>query len=282
MDIVRFTSAYGTWLARRDQGHKVVIGRDGRISGPMVSQMVVQTLSALGFEVVDLGLSTTPTVEMAVVAESAAGGIILTASHNPREWNALKLLNARGEFISGEDGAEILSIAEREDFAYVPIDRLGQIRSGNDAMRHHFDAILAHDLVDAGAIASRDFRVVVDAVNSTGAIYVPELLKALGVRPENIILLNGEVNGQFAHNPEPLPENLLQLSSDVVRQKADIGIAVDPDVDRLVLVCEDGSMFGEEYTLVAVADYVLSHRKGDTVSNLSSSRALRVVTLRLL
>ncbi len=280
MDIVRFTSAYGTWLSKSGAGQKVVIGRDGRISGPMVSQMVVQTLSALGFEVVDLGLSTTPTVEMAVVAESAAGGIILTASHNPKEWNALKLLNARGEFISGEDGAEVLSIAEREDFSYVTIDRLGQVRPGKDAMRQHFDAILAHDLVDAAAIGKRDFRVVVDAVNSTGAIYVPELLKVLGVRPENIILLNGEVNGQFAHNPEPLPENLLQLSSDVVRHKADIGIAVDPDVDRLVLVCEDGSMFGEEYALGAVADYVLSHRKGDTVSNLSSSKALRVVTER--
>ena len=280
LDIVRFTSAFGTWLLRSGNGHRVVIGRDGRISGPVVSQLVAQTLVSLGIEVVDLGLSTTPTVEMAVVAESAAGGIILTASHNPREWNALKLLNARGEFISGADGAEVLSMADREDFAYAPIDKLGMVRPGTDAMKHHLDAILAHDLVDAAAIASRDFRIVVDAVNSTGATYVPALLRELGVRQENIILLNGEVNGQFAHNPEPLPENLLQLSSDVVRQRADIGIAVDPDVDRLVLVCEDGSMFGEEYTLVSVADYVLSHRKGDTVSNLSSSRALRVVTER--
>ena len=280
LDIVRFTSAFGTWLLRSGNGHRVVIGRDGRISGPVVSQLVAQTLVSLGIEVVDLGLSTTPTVEMAVVSEGAAGGIILTASHNPREWNALKLLNARGEFISGSDGAEVLSMAEREDFAYAPIDRLGTVLPGTNAMQHHLDAILAHDLVDPVAIASRDFRIVVDAVNSTGATYVPALLKALGVRSENIILLNGEVNGQFAHNPEPLPENLLQLSSDVVRQKADLGIAVDPDVDRLVLVCEDGSMFGEEYTLVSVADYVLSHRKGDTVSNLSSSRALRVVTER--
>jgi phosphomannomutase len=280
LDIVRFTSAFGTWLLRSGNGHRVVIGRDGRISGPVVSQLVAQTLVSLGIEVVDLGLSTTPTVEMAVVAESAAGGIILTASHNPREWNALKLLNARGEFISGADGAEVLSMADREDFAYAPIDKLGMVRPGTDAMKHHLDAILAHDLVDAAAIASRDFRIVVDAVNSTGATYVPALLRELGVRQENIILLNGDVNGQFAHNPEPLPENLLQLSSDVVRQRADIGIAVDPDVDRLVLVCEDGSMFGEEYTLVSVADYVLSHRKGDTVSNLSSSRALRVVTER--
>lgn len=278
LDIVKFTAAFGYWLIRKDGNRKVVLGRDGRISGPMVSDLVANTLIALGIEVIDLGLSTTPTVEMAVTAESAAGGIIITASHNPREWNALKLLNAAGEFISGEDGAEVLALAESGEINFAPVDKLGKRKTDQDHMQQHIDAILAHDLVLPAKIAARRFRVVVDAVNSTGAIFVPALLKALGVRESDIIMLNGDVSGQFAHNPEPLPENLMQLSSEVNRSNAELGIAVDPDVDRLVLVCEDGSMFGEEYTLVAVADYVLGKRKGNTVSNLSSSRALKDIT----
>lgn len=265
-------------LLQNSVSKKVVIGRDGRISGPMVSQLVSNTLISLGLDVVDLGLSTTPTVEVAVVMEEAAGGIIITASHNPKEWNALKLLNSRGEFISSEEGQQVLSLAETADMSFAPVDKLGSYSVNDSYLQKHIDAILALDLVDVEAIRRKELKIVVDAVNSTGAIFVPALLKALGVK--DIVVLNGEVDGKFAHNPEPLPQNLSQLSTEVDRQRAHLGIAVDPDVDRLVLVCEDGSMFGEEYTLVAVADYMLSRRKGNTVSNLSSTRALKDVTLR--
>lgn len=280
LDIVKFTSAFGAWLMEKTGQNKVVIGRDGRISGAMVNSLVSNTLIGLGIDVVDLGLSTTPTVEMAVVMENAAGGIIITASHNPKEWNALKLLNSKGEFISGEDGAEVLARAEAEQFRFAGVDKLGSYRTDDSYMQKHFDAILALDLVDVELIKKAKLKIVVDAVNSTGASFVPELLKALGVAAKDITVLNAEVNGRFAHNPEPLPQNLSQLSNEVNKTGAHLGIAVDPDVDRLVLVCEDGSMFGEEYTLVAVADYVLSKRKGNTVSNMSSSRALKDVTMK--
>jgi phosphomannomutase len=279
LDVVRFTAAYGTWLSKRaGDNQTVVIGRDGRISGEMVQRLVVSTLNALGLDVVDLGLSTTPTVEMAVVFEKAAGGIILTASHNPKEWNALKLLNEKGEFISGEDGAALLEIAAKDDFTFASVDKLGGYTVNETALQQHIDAVLAYPLVDVAAIKKAKFKVVLDAINSTGAIAVPALLKALGVK--DITVLNGEVNGKFAHNPEPLPEHLRELCNEVNKQKADIGIAVDPDVDRLCFVCEDGSLFGEEYTLVAVADYVLKNRKGNTVSNMSSTRALKDVTIK--
>lgn len=279
LDVVRFTAAYGTWLSKRAaDNQKVVIGRDGRISGEMVQRLVVSTLNALGLDVVDLGLSTTPTVEMAVVFEKAAGGIILTASHNPKEWNALKLLNEKGEFISGEDGAALLEIAAKDDFIFASVDKLGSYSVNETALQQHIDAVLAYPLVDVAAIKKAKFKVVLDAINSTGAIAVPALLKALGVK--DITILNGEVNGKFAHNPEPLPEHLRELCNEVNKQKADIGIAVDPDVDRLCFVCEDGSLFGEEYTLVAVADYILKNRKGNTVSNMSSTRALKDVTIK--
>jgi phosphomannomutase len=278
LDVVKFTAAFGSWLVEKTGKKKVVIGRDGRMSGAMVSSMVSNTLVALGIDVVDLGLSTTPTVEFAVTAEQAAGGIIITASHNPREWNALKLLNAEGEFISGDDGADVLARAEAAAFIFAPVEKLGKYSQNDTYMQKHIDAILALDLVDVAAIRKKKLKIVVDAVNSTGAIFVPELLRAMGIK--DIVVLNGEVDGNFAHNPEPLPQNLSQLSLEVNRSGAHLGIAVDPDVDRLVLVCEDGSMFGEEYTLVAVADYVLGKRKGNTVSNLSSSRALKDVTLK--
>ena len=280
LDIVKFTSAFGSWLVEKTGNKKVVIGRDGRISGPVVNNLVVNTLVSLGIEVIDLGLSTTPTVEIAVVMEKAAGGIIITASHNPKDWNALKLLNSQGEFISGEDGAEVLEKAAKGDFSFATVEKLGSHEINDSYLQKHIDAILAHELVQVDKIQAKKFRIVVDAINSTGAIFVPALLKALGVKEADIILLNGEVNGKFAHNPEPLPQNLTQLANEVNKSGAHLGIAVDPDVDRLVLVCEDGSMFGEEYTLVAVADYVLSKRKGNTVSNLSSSRALKDVTMR--
>ena len=282
LDVVKFTAAFGTLLIKETEGNekpasnKIVVGRDGRISGAMVKNLVISTLNALGLDVIDLDYSTTPTVEMAVVFENAAGGIILTASHNPKEWNALKLLNSKGEFINGEEGMKVLDIAAREDFNFVTVEKLGTVINDADALQKHIDAILNYDLVDAAAIKKAKFKVVVDAVNSTGAIAVPAMLKALGVK--DILVLNEEVNGKFAHNPEPLPEHLTQLSSEVVKHNASLGIAVDPDVDRLCFVCEDGRMFGEEYTLVAVADYVLSKRKGNTVSNMSSTRALRDVT----
>ena len=278
VDIVKFAAAYGSWILQQGNNTKIVIGRDGRISGEMVSNLVVNTLIGLGLDVVDLGLSTTPTVEMAVIFEEAAGGIILTASHNPKEWNALKLLNNKGEFISGDEGKLILTAAENEDFNFAKVDKLGTYSKDDSLLQKHIDAVLSYELVDAAAIKKKNFKIVVDAVNSTGAIAVPALLKALGVK--EIIVLNQEVNGNFAHNPEPLPEHLTELSSAVVSQNASLGIAVDPDVDRLCFVCEDGSMFGEEYTLVAVADYILSKRKGNTVSNMSSTRALKDVTIK--
>jgi phosphomannomutase len=276
VDIVKFTAAYGTLLIKEGANKKIIVGRDGRISGEMVKNLVINTLQALGLEVVDLDYSTTPTVEMAVVFENAGGGIILTASHNPKEWNALKLLNSRGEFINSVDGQKVLDIAEREDFDFATVDKLGSSVFNDTFLNKHIEAVINYELVDVAAIKKAKFKVVIDAVNSTGAIAVPALLKALGVK--EIEIINGEVNGKFAHNPEPLPEHLTELSNEVLKQKASIGIAVDPDVDRLCFVCEDGAMFGEEYTLVAVADYVLSRRKGNTVSNMSSTRALRDVT----
>lgn len=278
LDVVKFTAAYGSWILENSSNKKIVIGRDGRISGAMVQQLVVNTLIGLGIDVVDVGLSTTPTVELAVVWEAAGGGIIITASHNPKEWNALKLLNQAGEFISGEDGALILEKAAKEDFAFVSVDKLGSYTTNETTLQKHIDTVLNYPLVDAAAIRNKQYKVVVDVVNSTGALVVPQLLEALGV--EEVIVLNGEVTGRFAHNPEPLPENLTALSTAVRQHKADLGIAVDPDVDRLCFVNEDGSMFGEEYTLVAVADYVLNKRSGNTVSNMSSTKALKEVTLK--
>lgn len=279
LDIVKFTSAYGTMLRNANpENKKIVIGRDGRISGSMVQGLVANTLIALGFDVIDLGLSTTPTVEMAVVMEKAVGGIILTASHNPKEWNALKLLNDKGEFISGSEGKQLLEIAQNEAFSYSTVDELGTITPGANLLQKHIEACVNYPLVNREAIAAADFSIVIDAINSSGAIAVPALLDALGVKKYTV--LNGEVNGQFAHNPEPLPEHLRDLCNEVTRQKASMGIAVDPDVDRLCFVCEDGSLFGEEYTLVAVADYVLKHRKGNTVSNMSSTRALKDITIK--
>lgn len=279
LDIVKFTAAYGSWLLNRNNNSpKVVIGRDGRISGSMVQNLVVNTLIGLGIDVVDLGFSTTPTVELAVTWEKAAGGIIITASHNPKEWNALKLLDNNGEFISAADGAVVLEKAAKEDFSFTPVDKLGVYTSNDQYLQKHIDTVVNYPLVDAQAIATKKYKAVVDTINSTGALVVPQLLKALGV--EEVVVLNGEVNGRFAHNPEPLSENLVELSAAVRKHKADFGIAVDPDVDRLCFVCEDGSMFGEEYTLVAVADYVLSKRPGNTVSNMSSTKALKEITLK--
>ncbi len=278
VDAVKYAAAYGTWLQGAHVGKrlKVVIGRDARISGQMISNLVSATLSGLGIDVVDLGLSTTPTVEIAVPLENAQGGIILTASHNPKQWNALKLLNEKGEFISGADGEKVLDIAEREAFDFADVDDLGTITPNDTYLQKHIDAVLALPLVDKKAIADANFHVVVDAVNSTGGIFVPALLRALGVT--QITEMYCDPTGHFPHNPEPLPEHLTDLSSKIIESKADVGITVDPDVDRLALVCEDGSMFGEEYTLVACADYVLTHTPGATVSNLSSTRALRDVT----
>lgn len=262
---------------QRGTNRTLVVGRDGRISGEMVRQIVVATLQGLGFTIVDLGLSTTPTVELAVTMENAAGGIILTASHNPKEWNALKLLNEKGEFISAEDGAWILDFAENGQPAFAEVNKLGTVISKEkEYLQKHIDLLCEHPLVDVEAIRSRNFKIVVDAINSTGAEFVPALLRALGV--EDITVINEEINGKFAHNPEPLPEHLRELSSIVEKKNAHLGIAVDPDVDRLCFVCEDGSPFGEEYTLVAVADYILQNKKGNTVSNMSSTRALRDVT----
>ncbi len=277
-DIVKFAAAYGTWLSKQHNGKKIVIGRDGRMSGDMVSSLVINTLLALGINVVDLGLSTTPTVEMAVVWENADGGIIITASHNPKEWNALKLLNKAGEFISAEDGAAILQLASKGDFIFAGVDKMGQLTKNTHTLQKHIDAVVNYPLVDVDLIKLKNYKVVVDVINSTGALFLPPLLKALGV--EDVIVLNGEINGKFAHNPEPVPENLSALSSEVKKQNASFGIATDPDVDRLCFVCEDGSMFGEEYTLVAVADYVLGKRKGNTVSNMSSTKALKDITVK--
>lgn len=278
LDVVKFTSAFGAWAVKNTGIRKIVVGRDARLSGTMVNNLVIGTLQGLGINVIDLGLSTTPTVEVAVPAEEAAGGIILTASHNPKQWNALKLLKSNGEFVSEADGLAILEMAESSDFSYAEVDDLGTVTVNDTYLQKHIDEILALPLVDAEAIAHADFKVVVDAVNSTGGIYVPVLLAALGVK--TVHKLYCDPTGHFPHNPEPLPENLTELSKQVLANHANLGIAVDPDVDRLCFVCEDGSMFGEEYTLVAVADYVLQHVKGNTVSNLSSTRALRDVTER--
>jgi len=278
IDAVLFAAAYGTWLKNQsaDQTVRVVIGRDARISGPMVSNLVANTLIGLGIHVIDLGLSTTPTVEIAVPLEKAQGGIILTASHNPKQWNALKLLNHRGEFLSAQAGAEVLALSEAGIFDFASVDELGTHTHDDSYLSKHIDSILALPLVNRSAIAAANFKVVVDAVNSSGGIFVPALLNALGVT--QITKLYCEPTGHFPHNPEPLPEHLGDLSNEIKSTQADLGITVDPDVDRLAMVCEDGSMFGEEYTLVAVADYVLSKTPGATVSNLSSTRALRDVT----
>jgi len=274
---VECTAAFGQWVKNTTGNPNIVVGRDGRISGEIVSALVVNTLRAMGVSVVDLGLSTTPTVEIAVTMEKAGGGIILTASHNPKEWNALKLVNYRGEFISSADGAEVMRLVSEKSVEYASVDQLGKYRVDDSYIQKHIDKILALSLVDAGTIRAKKYKIVVDAINSTGALSVPPLLEALGCE---VVLLNGEVNGHFAHNPEPLKEHLSQLSVSVRQQKAQLGIAVDPDVDRLVFMCEDGELFGEEYTLVAVADYVLSQRPGNTVSNLSSTRALLDVTAK--
>lgn len=278
VDVVKFTAAFGSIISAGKEKTRIVVGRDGRISGAMVQSLVVNTLAGLGIDVVDLGLSTTPTVEVAVKMEKADGGIILTASHNPKEWNALKLLNQEGEFISAETGAAVLELAAKEDFSFASVDKLGSVTVNETYLEKHIEAIVKYPLVNAKAIGKKNFKVVVDAINSTGATYVPALLKALGVN--DVIVLNGEINGKFAHNPEPLPEHLSQLCSEVVQQKADLGIAVDPDVDRLCFVNEDGSLFGEEYTLVAIADYILGKRKGNTVSNMSSTKALKEITIK--
>jgi phosphomannomutase len=278
-DIVKYISAYSAFILKRSgkkSRPRVVVGRDARISGPMVHQLATGTLMGMGIDVIDVGLSTTPTVEMAVTMNQADGGIILTASHNPRQWNALKLLNDRGEFLSAADGAEILKIAENESVDFAQINQLGVLESDPDALTKHIDAILNYPLVDVTAIRKRNFSIVVDGVNSSGGIAVPLLLSKLGVN--KVTELYCTPDGNFPHNPEPLPEHLTDLSKLVKKQKADLGIVVDPDVDRLALVCEDGEMFGEEYTLVAVADYILSKKKGNTVSNLSSTRALQDVT----
>lgn len=275
-DILKFTAAFGKWIIAKSGKKKIVIGRDARISGEMVRNLVTGTLQSIGIDVVDLGLSTTPTVEIAVPEENAGGGIIITASHNPKQWNALKLLNAEGEFISDADGKEVLELAEQTDFSFSEVNDLGKVSFDNSYLEKHIAKILALPLVDTEAIKKAKFKIAIDCVNSTGGIFVPALLKALGV--ETVYELYCTPDGHFPHNPEPLPENLVALSQEVVNKKAHLGIAVDPDVDRLCFVCEDGNVFGEEYTLVAVSDYVLKHTKGNTVSNLSSTRALRDVT----
>ena len=279
LDVVKFTTAYARLIAERNPGRKltIVIGRDARISGEMVSNLVEGSLLGCGVDVVNVGLCTTPGTELAVTAHKADGGIIITASHNPRQWNALKLLNGEGEFLSDAEGKRVLAMAEEEDFAYPEIDGIGHVVSRESYNERHIEQVLALPLVDVEAVRARKFKVVVDAVNSVGGIVMPELLRRLGCE---VVELNCEPTGEFAHNPEPLPQNLTQIAQVIVREKADLGIVVDPDVDRLAFVNEDGTMFVEEYTLVAVADYVLSHKVGNTVSNLSSSRALRDVTER--
>ncbi len=275
-DIVKYTAAYGRWVMQTIGINKVVIGRDARISGEMVKNLVVGTLMSIGIDVVDIGLSTTPTVEVAVPDEKAGGGIIITASHNPKQWNALKLLNAHGEFINDAEGQAVLAIAEDSDLDFAEVDDIGKVTTDDTYLQKHIDKILALPLVDVEAITKANFKVVIDCVNSSGGIFLPELLKQLGVT--QIEELFCTPNGQFPHDPEPLPENLVTLSSKVKETKANLGIAVDPDVDRLCFVDENGAMFGEEYTLVTVADYILQHNPGNTVSNLSSTRALRDVT----
>lgn len=278
LDVVKFTSAYASFIRNNTtkNSNTIVVGRDARISGPMVEQLVCGTLVSMGFDVINIGLASTPTTEIAVVEENACGGIILTASHNPRQWNALKLLDENGEFLNDNQGKEVLSIAEREDFTYADIDNIGTVLNNQTYNLKHIEKVLKLNLVDTEAIKNADFTVAVDAVNSVGGVIIPQLLKALGVK--NIVELNCEATGKFAHTPEPLPENLTQISELMRQGGIDVGFVVDPDVDRLAIVMENGEMFVEEYTLVAVADYILSHSPGNTVSNLSSSRALRDVT----
>jgi phosphomannomutase len=277
IDIVKFTAAFGTWVIRR---HKtavtVVVGRDARKSGPMVSNMVITTLCNLGINITDLGLATTPTVELAVTGTGAQGGIIITASHNPAEWNALKLLNENGEFLSSSDGQEVLTLAATEDFNFVPLDRAGSVSADDSWGQKHINKILNLNLVNAGEIKAAGFTIAIDCINSVGNLIVPDLLNSLGVK--KVVAINSSPDGNFAHNPEPLPQNLKDISDCVVKEHADLAFVVDPDVDRLAIVCEDGTMFGEEYTIVSVSDYILKHAPGNTVSNLSSTMALRDVT----
>ena len=276
--IVKFVAAYATFIKENTKitTNKIVVGRDARISGPMVKQVVLGTLVGMGFDVVDIDLATTPTTELAVIMEGACGGIILTASHNPKQWNALKLLNENGEFLNAAQGNEVLKIAAADSFEFADVDHLGKVIPNDTYNRKHIENVLGLELVDVEAIKAANFRVVIDTVNSVGGIILPDLLAALGVK--DVVKLNCEAHGHFAHNPEPIPQNLTQISETMRTAKADVGFVVDPDVDRLAIICEDGEMFGEEYTLVAVSDYVLSHTPGNTVSNLSSSRALRDVT----
>ena len=276
VDIVRFTAAYATQRrAMLPDNHTIVVGRDARLSGEMVNLLVSGTLIGMGYDVVNIDLATTPTTELAVIGEHAAGGIILTASHNPKQWNALKLLNEHGEFLTDKEGKEVLAIAEKEDFTFAEVDALGHI-THKDYLPYHVQDVMELKLVDKAAIEARNYTVAIDCVNSVGGLAIPAILEALGVK--NIIKLNCEPTGHFAHNPEPIPQNLSQISDLMREGKADVGFVVDPDVDRLAIICEDGEMFGEEYTLVSVADYVLSHTPGNTVSNMSSTRALSDVT----
>ncbi len=278
LDIVKFTAAYATLIRSKKQttSNKIVVGRDARLSGEMVKNLVIGTLTGMGFDVIDIDLATTPTTELAVTMGNAAGGIILTASHNPKQWNALKLLNEKGEFLNATEGQEILKIADAEDFNFADIDNIGHSTTDETYTQKHIEHVLSLKLVDVDAIRKANFTVAIDCVNSVGGIVIPALLNALGV--ENICGINCEPTGVFAHNPEPLPEHLTEISDMVQTAKADVGFVVDPDVDRLAIVCEDGSMFGEEYTLVSVADYILQYTPGNTVSNLSSTRALRDIT----
>lgn len=278
VDITKFAAAFGSWVKSASTSNKIVIGRDARPSGPMVSEIISNTLVGMGFEVIDLGLATTPTVEMAVPAEQAGGGIIITASHNPVEWNALKLLNSAGEFLSATEGEDILNRAESDHFEFAGVEDLGSIDRSREYLEYHIEQILKLDLVDAEAIRSKNFKIAVDAVNSVGGLAVPKLLKSLGV--DQIVELNCDPTGNFAHNPEPVPAHMQQICSTVLEQSCDLGIAVDPDVDRLAMVMENGEPFGEEYTLVAVADLVLQHTPTSTVNNLSSSQSLRIITER--
>ena len=277
LDIVKFTAAYATFIrhSKQSESNTIVVGRDARISGEMVKNIVCGTLMGMGYDVLNIGLATTPTTELAVRMSKAAGGIIITASHNPRHWNALKLLNQKGEFLTKDNGNEVLEIAEKENFEFADVDHLGKYTEDSTFNQRHIESVLALKLVDREARRNAHFKVAVDAINSVGGIILPELLKALGVE---YTMINGEANGDFAHNPEPLAQNLGGIMSEIGKGGYDLGIVVDPDVDRLAFICEDGKMFGEEYTLVSVADYVLSHTPGNTVSNLSSTRALRDVT----
>lgn len=277
IDIVKFSAAFGTWIKDKNNGKaKIVVGRDARISGAMVESIVCGTLVSIGVDVVNIGLASTPTTEIAVTEEKAQGGLILTASHNPKQWNALKLLNEKGEFLTDKDGKEVLAIAENDEYTFVDVDSLGKVTNNNTYNDIHIKKVLGLKLVDVEAIRKANFSVAIDCVNSVGGMVLPELLKQLGVK--EVKQLNCEPTGNFAHNPEPIPANLTEISGLCKKEKVDVGFVVDPDVDRLAIICEDGEMFGEEYTLVSVADYVLSHTKGNTVSNLSSTRALRDVT----